>query len=263
MTFLDSLEKKYGKYVPENLTYYLVIGQIIAYVVAYLYPQYHGIFALRGNLVLAGEWWRLILFVFTPAGDSLIWVAFAWYMFYFFGIGLEKHWGAFRYLTYLLIAYLGVILCSFLFPLQTIVGTYVFLSVFLSFAYLYPDVQLMIFFIIPVKVKWLGVLAWVVAGSTLLLGSFPSKILTIAAIANFFVFFGRDLLRSYRMQKSPVITPVSWDTPGVKNICAVCGKYEMEHRDLDFRYCTDCNPITCYCEEHLEHHRHKKTRLVH
>ncbi len=98
MTILDSLEQKYGKHIPENLTYYLLIGQIIAYVVVYLYPQYQGIFALRGDLVFAGQWWRLLLFVFTPASESLIWVAFVWYMFYFFGTGLEKHWGAFRYL---------------------------------------------------------------------------------------------------------------------------------------------------------------------
>lgn len=258
MTFLHSLERKFVKYIPENLTYYLLIGQIIAYIISFADPFYRALFPLRGQLVYTGEWWRLILFIFTPASDSIIWVAFTWYMFYFFGTGLERRWGSLRYLLYLGIAYLGMIVCAFLFPGQTIVGGYVFLSVFLAFAYLYPDVTLMIFFILPVKVKWLGILAWIGIGSTLLFGSFPSTILTVVSVSNFLLFFSQELFRSLRIKSSPVRTPVSWNTPGVKNICAVCGKYEMDHRDLDFRYCTDCDPITCYCADHLENHKHKK-----
>lgn len=263
MTLFHSFQRTFGKHIPENLTYYFLIGQIIAYIISYADPSYRALFPLRGQLVYAGEWWRLILFVFTPASDSIIWVAFTWYLFYFFGTGLERRWGSLRYLVYLGIAYLGMIVYAFLFPGQTIVGGYMFLSVFLAFAHLYPDVQLMIFFILPVKVKWLGILAWIAVGSTLLFASVSSKILMLVSVSNFFLFFGDDLLRLLPTSKFRRGALTAHTQKGARNVCAVCKKYEMDYLDLDFRYCTDCDPITCYCADHLENHLHKKTRLVH
>lgn len=267
MRFLDSLEHKYGKHIPENLTYYLLIGQIVSYLLVYTFPHYRMMFPLIGALVYAGEWWRLILFVFTPTSDSLIWVAFTWYMFYFFGTGLEQRWGSFRYLVYLAIAYLGLILCAVLFPEQTITGGSLFISVFLAFAFLYPDLKLMIFFILPIKVKWLGILGWIGICSTIFLGPVPIKVVTLVSVSNFLLFFRQELfgmVRAIQPQLKPLRNTLTVrEEKGAKNVCAVCKKYEMDYLDMDFRYCTDCNPITCYCADHLENHRHKKIRMVH
>lgn len=258
MILLDTLDKKYGKYIPENLTYYLIVGQIGAYILSYTAPEYAKIFTLNGQLLFEGQWWRLISFLFTPITDNIIFAAFAWYIMYLYGVVLERKWGSLRYLVYLSISYLGCVLAAFLFPASVITNTYIYTSLFLAFAYLYPDFQLLLFFILPVKVKWLGIIAWIGILLTILTGEIPTKILTVLSVMNFLLFFGRDIFTIQQSGKPKLIPLQQPDPPGIKNICGVCKKNQKDYRQVDFRYCTDCNPPACYCEDHIEKHTHKK-----
>ena len=82
--------------------------------------------------------------------------------------------------------------------MSLIAGTgYVNLSMFFAFAMLYPDTQFLVFFIIPVKVKWL---AWIDAAffalsvlSSLVRLDIAGALLPLVALLNFFVFFWTNI----------------------------------------------------------------------
>lgn len=97
---------------PLNITYYLIGGQIVVFAITLMYPAYQDTFSLRGNLVATGEWWRTITFLFQPLVSDILFAAFTWYIFYIYGITLERWWGTTRFLLYILIAI--VVLCYFL-----------------------------------------------------------------------------------------------------------------------------------------------------
>lgn len=256
MQWIDTLEKRYGKYAIEHLSSYLIIGQIVTSIGAAIYRPIADIFYLQGNLIYRGEVWRIVTFLFTPVLDNLLFAAFAWYMLYLCGTMLENRWGAFRYMLYLSISVLGSIITALLFPQQGISNGYLYASQFAAFAYLYPEVIFTLFFILPVKAKWLGILAWIGIAITVLFGTLSGKVLALFSLSNFFLFFGPDILQIFRGQRLSIKLKQR-EIPGVRNICAVCGKYEMDHRDLDFRYCPDCDPPTCYCPEHIDLHQHR------
>ena len=115
MNMLENLERKFRRYAVQNVTLFLILGQVLFFV-----------FALSGSLervvlvperVFTGEWWRLITFLFIPPATSPIFAFFAWYLFYLMGNALEGHWGAFRYNLFLLVGYVITVAVSFIMPL--------------------------------------------------------------------------------------------------------------------------------------------------
>ncbi len=260
MTVLTTLERKFGRYIPENITKYLLIGQVLSYLLVYARPEYHSYFTLTGRLLLKGEIWRLVTILIAPASESVLFVVFAWYFFYILGTALEQQWGSFRYVVYLALSYFAVILFSLLFQNVSIASGSLYLSLFLAFAYLNPNFKLLLFFIIPIKLKWLAYIAWAGLIATILLGSIQTKILTLLSISNFLIFFYEDLLYTVR-------TGFKGASHGPKkalhkekphHICAVCGKNERDNPDMEIRYCSTCFPQTCYCGEHANNHQHKR-----
>ena len=180
MSLLDQLERLLGRYAIRHLSLYLVIGQVfvLAGVMFGLLEQTN--FLFHPWRAVHGEWWRLLTFVFFLAPPSgvfgPIFTAFALYMFYMMGSSLEGHWGAFRYNLFLLTGYAFTVGAAFLTPASH--GTNLFLgaTVFLAFAYLNPDFEFILFFILPVKVKWLALLAWVGYGVQFFLGAWPARL---------------------------------------------------------------------------------------
>ena len=169
MAMLDRLEKKFGRYAVSNLTLLLIYGQIIVYVLAQFKPELLELIDLVPGLVLQGEVWRLITFIFWPplSSVSLVFVALAWYFFYLMGTALEGHWGDFRYMVFLLVGWFATVAFALLAPLflpgyEQVGYTNAYLggSVFLAFAYLNPEFVILLFFILPVKIKWLAWLTW-------------------------------------------------------------------------------------------------------
>src|SRR4029077_2272748 len=107
-----------------------------------------------------GEWWRLVSFLFTPPSGNPLLAIFALYFLWFMGGALEAQWGAFRYNVYVLIGYAMTVAAAFAFPYGAATNGYITGSIFLAFAYLFPDFQILLFFILPVKVKWLALITW-------------------------------------------------------------------------------------------------------
>jgi hypothetical protein len=254
---LENFEKKYRRYAVPNVTLYLVVGQVMFFV-----------FALSGSLervvlipeyVLAGEWWRLITFLFIPPSSSPIFVFFAWYLFYLMGNALEGHWGAFRYNFFLLIGYVITVAVSFIMPLHPATNVFIGGSVFLAFAFLYPDFQMYILFILPVKIKWLAMLTWIGYAYEVLFGSWSTRLFVLASISNFLLFFGKDIVWRMKTGKRVMATQAR-QFSGKKeafHTCAICGITDVSHPQMEFRYCSECGGLG-YCRDHISSHEHKR-----
>ena len=259
MNFLNKFERKFGRYAVPNVTASIVIGQALLYLFAYSGKLDLGRALLIPARVLAGEWWRLLTFPFIPPSASLFFVFFALYAFYLMGGALEGQWGAFRYNVFLLTGYVMTVAVSFLFPYHAASNIFIGGSVFLAFAALYPEFQFYIFFILPVKVKWLAILAWIGYGISFVSGDWATRLLIAASIGNFFLFFGKDIWWRMKTGKRKMAEQARSLTGKQEAFhrCASCGKTDVTHPELDFRYCPDCGGLG-YCMEHINDHQHRK-----
>jgi hypothetical protein len=147
---------------------------------------------------------------------------------------------------------------SLFYPELELSNGYIFTSLFLAFAYLYPDYPLYIFFILPVKVKWLGIIAWIGILGSVLLGPVTTKILAVISVSNFLLFFGREILESFgHVSKVKIPGPaILKETVKANHICSVCGENEIKNPSMVIRYCTKCNPPKCFCGVHIKDHKH-------
>lgn len=252
------LEKKLGRYAIENLTLYLIIGQTAVFALLHSAPQYASLLPLIPERVIQGQYWRLVTFLFIPFNASPLWVLFTWYLFYLMGSALEQHWGTFRYNLYVIIACVATVGTAFLTPGFQSGNYFIYTSVFLAFAHLNPDFVLHLFFIIPVKMKWLALLTWFSYGYGFIQGGWSTRFDILAAVLNFFIFFGYDIVygirNTHRRMQSHVEELRENKKP--RHVCVICGKNSITHEDMDFRYCTACTGQKCYCQEHINNHEH-------
>jgi hypothetical protein len=260
MSLLDKLDRKFRRYAVPNVTLYLIGGQVVFFAFSLAGTFILDRVLLIPTMVLQGEWWRLITFLFIPPFTSpLIFILFAWYMFYLMGSALEGHWGAFRYNIYLLVGYVVTVAVTFLFPNSAATNVFIAGSVFLAFAFLYPDFQIYIFFILPVKIKWLALLTWLGYAYELIFGGWNQRVLVLASISNFLLFFGRDITWRMKTGKRRMAEQAR-QFSGVRDAfhtCATCGKTDISHPRMEFRYCSDCNGLG-YCADHIFNHEHRK-----
>lgn len=262
MPILDKLERTFGRYAIPNISLYIVIGQVFVLFAAMLGRLEIEWLMLVGSWVRGGDWWRPLTFIFVPppigGTFGVVFVAFAWYLFYLMGNSLEATWGVFRYNLFLLVGYLFTVGVAFLFPNSPVTNMFLAGSVFLAFAYLNPDFELALFFILPVKIKWLALVTWVLYVVRFVQGRWPTRFEILAAVANFMLFFGRDMIQSLRYRQKTAVRRVERAREEVqpRHICHVCGKTDRSHPQLDFRYCSKCAGDQCYCPEHIHNHAH-------
>ena len=263
MNLLDKLERKLGRYAIPNLTVYLIAGQSFFYVLYLTGKLGRETTVLSAGLLMEGEWWRLLTLPFDPPRQGPLFVIFAWYIFYIMASALEGHWGSFRYNCFLLTGYLLTVGVAFITPAYPVSNTFLAGSVFLAFAFLFPDFELLLFFVLPVKVKWLALLAWLGYGFQFLFGGWPTRLLVLAAIGNFLLFFGGDLrwlLKSGRRQVVKKAGRFSRREDEPFHRCTVCGITDKSHPQMDFRYCPECEGQCGYCQEHVFNHEHVKKK---
>lgn len=228
--------------------------------------------AFSPQLILKGQVWRLITFVFIPQSYSF-WELLFFYFYYWIGNVLEKHWGTGRFNIFLLSGILLTALYGFIIYFATKqsipVGTYyIYLSMFFSFATLFPDMQVLFMFIIPIKIKWLAYLDAALFVFEMIATPFPFNLLPLVAMLNYFIFFGEDLVALFRPIKAANSkTTVNFNREKSrikyeqKNAeytykCAVCGKTDTDYPNLEFRYCSRCAGYHCFCQDHIGNHVH-------
>ena len=268
MKWVDWLDKRFGAYAVPDVTLWFMLGMGMVFVGQYVGPLADGGFganvdaklSLDPAAVLGGEWWRLVTFPFlAPLGEFPVLVIFFFYIFYLIGTTLEGVWGAFRYNLFLAIGYVATVAGAFVaHAIQPGAGAltyeYVYGSLFLAFARLYPNFELMLMFILPVKIKWFARIQWFFYWLTLIVGTWPLRLMVLAAISNYLVFFGWDVFREAKQGHRRMQHKAKHIKQPTKVVheCAACGvNSEMAPR-TSFRYCSKCSQ--CCCPDHIKNH---------
>ena len=259
--------------------------------------------AFHPGYIMRGEVWRLITWIFLPLNNNLIFTALMLYFYYFIGITLEREWGTPKFTLYYIFGVLlniiygfvlwfifadnigalvinidnslndGIAILNSLWLNNVwIVPNYINLSMFFAFAALFPDNVIRLFFIIPIKIKWVALInaaffAYSII-SEAIMGNIATALLPIIAILNFFIVCGNDLLgylRPLKVRTSPQTINYKKaarkaerdlkNTP-YRHKCAVCGKTDVDNPAMEFRYCSRCNGYHCFCINHINDHIH-------
>ena len=199
MNWIDSLDRKFGRHSIPHLMYFITGVMLAVYVTdLVLGGQVSAALYFDRSLILRGEVWRLVTFLFLPPNSSPIWILFSLYFYCLIGNGLESAWGSFRFNIFYLVGVLGAV-CSGLITGYAANG-FLNMSLFLAFAAIYPDHQVLVFFFLPIKIKWLALLDALYFIFAFFSGGWPSKLAILFALLNIVLFFGGDLLRNAKQQ---------------------------------------------------------------
>ena len=289
----NRLRRKLEKYAIPNLTLYLIICYGIGYLMQYLVPAGYQYLMLDPFLVLKGQVWRLVTWILIPPDSSnIFFVLITLYLYYSLGGLLERIWGTYKYNVYLFSGLLFTILGAFvLCGYSVLMGAqptmytglyllnngsavyfgqfstyYINMSIFLACAACIPDVQVLLMFLFPIKVKWLGIVYGIILLVNCIQGGIATWIVVIFSLLNFLVFFLRSKGKMHlsvgqirRQQEFHQKMRSAGQTKGItRHKCAVCGRTELDGDDLEFRFCSKCNGNYEYCQYHLFTHEHVK-----
>lgn len=286
--FLNKMERKIGKYAIKNLMFYIIGIYMIGAVIGLMNPAFYYLYlSINVEAILHGQVWRLITFIFEPmggtfGGGTFFFFLISMYFYFIIGGNLEYAWGTFRFNLYYVSGLLLNIIAAFITYFVTgnpSTGTlfglnYVNESLLLAYCTMYPNMQVLLMFVLPIKVKYLGIFY----GGMILLqiiqmaagGNFLFAISIIVAMLNFIIFFfvirgnRRQGLNFSRMKRQfsaregekKVIFRT--ETGIARHRCAICGRTEHDAPDLEFRFCSKCDGNFEYCSDHLYTHQHIK-----
>jgi hypothetical protein len=260
---LDKLERKLGRLAIPHLTLFLVGGQAATWVLSKVKPEFAGKLVLIPAAVMRGEVWRLVSFLFTPPGADILLgdfgVILALLILFSIGRALEDQWGAFKYNVYVFVGWAAAIAVSFVDPYGAATNVFLMQSIFLAFAYLFPDYVFYLFFVLPVKVKWLALLVAIEFAWAAFVGDTLIRLLIAAGVLNFFLFFGRDIvmrLRGMGRRRAHQQTAKRESPKASMHTCSVCGLTDTDDPAMQFRYCSQCAGGRGYCADHIRDHEH-------
>ena len=285
MKFIDKLERKFGRFGIPNLTIYMIVCYVIGYALMIVNPGILNWLSLEPAYILRGQVWRLVTWVlYPPSTSGVLWFAIAVLFFYYpIGTSLERTIGTFKYTLYILsgviFTILGAFILYFLLGGNVLVGNvfstyYISLSTFLAYAMCYPDMQVLLMFIIPVKMKWMAIFYVVIVVYEMIqyvmAGAWYLVIPIVASLLNFIIFYfgSKDFSRynpkeihrrnEFRRAMEPQGRMKSGSGSVTKHKCAICGRTELDDPNLEFRFCSRCNGNYEYCQDHLFTHTHVK-----
>lgn len=195
--WLDQLEKKIGWFSLPNLAFYLIALQIFGLLLSYINPAAMSRLILIPQLVLSGEYWRLLTFMAIPLGSSFLFIIFLYFL-YFIISTLESHWGEFKTTFYLFIAIFMTIAFSFAFNYPVSSFVLIETTLFLAVATLFPEFEILLFFILPVKMKWMALISAAFVIMQFLGEDLIGKLYIAAVFLNYFVFFGASFIGNIR-----------------------------------------------------------------
>ena len=257
MRFRQRLENAFSWMAVPNLTIFIVVGQVLVWLLQNLANYPMNAISLVPGLVAKGEVWRLFTFVFFPPQMNVLFLIFAWLILFMTGSALEHFWGSFKYTMYVLLGWfltlLAVVPILFIYPSFPIPNLFITTSIFLAFAYINPNYEFLIFFVLPVKVKWLAVLSLALLGYTFVSSHPVIKIAIAAGIGNYFIFFGSAMIRSVKGAKMRRENRARYESKQVSkaepfHVCSVCGVTDNDDPNMEFVYSGGKG----YCEKCVE-----------
>lgn len=265
-----------------NLMLYIALGSALVAVMSLFDRSYtlYRVLCFNREAILQGQVWRLVTYPLTYSSSNLLTTAIGLLCYYSLGRAIENIWGTFRFNLFY---FTGVILMD---VYCMIFGGYadsyyLNLSLFLSYATLYPNASFLFLFIIPVKAWIFALIDLILVLYGLIFYSFPYNLFPVVALLNYFLFFGKDVLnviplswqvnfrrlfrrknKASKNKKAPFPEAGSYQaaTATVKqpytHRCTVCGRTDVSDPNLEFRYCSRCNGYYCYCIDHINNHAH-------
>ena len=268
MRIVDRLERKIGWFAVRNLIVYIVAGNALVWLVGFIFQGnvFADRLALIPSQVFKGEVWRVFTFLLlTSFGSSPISAILELYFIYMIGRSLEADWGSFRLTLYYFIGFFLTVAISLATGMPYASAGYIHLSLFFAFAMLAPDMQILLFFFIPVKVKWLAWLsAAFMAFGFVIAPHWVIRLYILAPLVAFALFFGQDIAGMFGNNRRAYKNKSAFRNKLAKaNVvkvsfhkCEICGVTENDSPDAEFRYCSKCAGDHEFCMEHLGDHNH-------
>lgn len=194
---LDRLDRKFGRFAIDNLMLYIIIGMGAVFIAdTFIFPQLN--FSLYSAMVfdralfLKGQVWRAVTFLLLPPDSSLIFIFFSLYFYWFIGSALESQWGSFKFNLFYFTGALCTVAMGFITGFAT--NYFLNLSLFLAFAIIYPNYELLLFFCIPIKAKWFALFDAFLLLRSFILSGWAGKLALIIAVGNIILFFWGDIV---------------------------------------------------------------------
>lgn len=286
-SFLYKLERKFGRYAIQRLPLIMIMCYGVGYLIALINANFLNYLTLEPYYILHGQIWRIVTWILIPPSSSNIFFVLITLMFYYsIGMQLERVWGTFFYNLYILSGMLftvvgvlilyGVLYGVYQGPVSFggIVTTYyINMSIFLAYAATFPENEVLLMFILPIKVKWLGIVyAALIVYDMLSIGNLVYAAVIVFSMLNFILFFflikksshlsraQRNVRKNFRQQTAfgagSNAHMKSGNSAISRHKCAVCGQTELTNPNLSFRFCTKCDGNYEYCENHIFTHTH-------
>lgn len=303
MNWLNKLERKIGRFALHNLSLGLIICYVFGYLIQMLNADFIGYLTLNPYLILHGQVWRLVSWILIPPESLDFFTIIMLFFYYTIGTSLERTWGAFRYNLYFFSGMLFTIIGSFVLmgylanegkqiieifgsreffagsgrvSVSVVFGAFstyfINMSIYLAYAATFPDSYVYLMFVLPIKIKYLGIVYGAMVVYQFIQNGIVGRIVIGASLLNFVVFFllTRNYKRispqeihrrqafknSYREGMRSGATSVRGNSVITRHKCAVCGRTELDDDMLEFRFCSKCDGNYEYCSEHLFTHTH-------
>ena len=305
---MSSFKRKFGKYAINNLPLIMILCYGVGYIIKLINTDFLNYLTLNPYAIAHGQVWRIITWLIVPPSSSnLFFVMIMLFFYYSIGMSLERTWGTYQYNVYVISGIIFTVAGAFLLmgysylthgalveafgPMEYFALTainfstyYVNMSIFLAYAATFPEAQVLLFFIISVKVKWLGIIYGVLLGMQFVSGNVYIRFAMAASLLNFAVFWIRtrkgshfspkQIKRRMQFNKKYEGTEGGRVTGGMftgtgaasdrsrqgktitRHKCAICGRTELDAPGMQFRFCSKCEGNYEYCEEHLYTHTH-------
>ena len=291
MNFIDKLERKFGKYATDKLPFILIACYALGYMIEKINYSWINYLTLNPYLILKGQVWRLVSWILIPPSESnILFVIIMLFFYYSISVSLVNTWGAFKYNLYifvgLLCSIIGCFVCmgvcylfvgdmieaagaSYFFQVgsQYFSTFYVNMSILLAYAATFPNAMILMFFIIPLKVKWLGFFEGAIILYNLIVGvgnpyhNIFFRFGVVSALLNFGLFMllvrGGSRIRPAQIKRRVQFERETNTSKTItKHKCAICGRTDVSNPELEFRFCSRCNGNYEYCSDHLFSHKH-------
>lgn len=290
---MSKWERKFGKYAVPNLTVILLLCYVAGYVIELFNSNFFAYLTLNPYMIMHGQIWRLVTWVIIPPSSLDFFTLLMLFFYYSIGTVLERTWGTWRYNVYIftgmLLTVVGAFLCMGLYYLLGAVGDgvvfsymgiplndaavfamgasafstyYINIAIYMAYAMTYPDAVVLLMFIIPVKMKWMGIIDLVLLILSFISGDMFTKFAVGAALINVGLFYLNNLKRvnispKQMKRRHDYNRNVSRNVV-TKHKCAICGRTDEDSPELEFRFCSKCNGNYEYCQYHLFTHEHVK-----
>lgn len=247
--FLDALERRFGRFAIPGLVRVLVLFNALVFFLLLYNPRFITALEFDGSAVLSGEVWRLVTFLFLPPTANPLLLLIALYFLWIIGDGLEEAWGVFRLNLFFLITAGATVTAAFVFGTEA-TGFHINTFLFLSFATLYPNFTVLLFFILPVAVKWLGLMTFGFTAAEFVVGPPGVKAAIAAAALGYVLYFAPFFLARWRDRAGSAMRRGRLEKASAETVlhrCADCGATEASHPERDFRVTTDGAELCSEC----------------